>query len=274
MGTSNWQHISYCCDILFALAPRSILDVGIGYGRWGILAREMCDVWRQRVFPEQWQVEIIGVEAFERLVQPYHAVFYNEVLLGDGLAALDGMDRTFDLVILGDVLEHFDRQQAQELLTLARQKAFYTLLCVPLGADWQQKDSYGNPYERHRSRWQHDDFANLGPVCHRFFLDYIGRSYGVYLFASTHLDVRSYWRGRCRDLMVTACPEVLDIYPGGPPPKIAATLRRRLHRYSRLEALARKVYHGLRRLREKASALYHAVVPVRRKGDNSRGQGG
>jgi hypothetical protein len=99
MATSNWQHISYCCELMFALAPRSILDVGMGFGRWGILAREMCDIWRQRVFPEQWQVQIVGVEAYGKLVRDYHRAFYNEVIVRDAAQVLEGAARCFDEIV-------------------------------------------------------------------------------------------------------------------------------------------------------------------------------
>jgi len=265
MATSNWQHISYCCELLFALAPRSILDVGMGFGRWGMLGREMCDIfWRENVFPDQWKVRIVGVEAFARIVQPYHNVFYNQVIVRDGLEALREERRQFHLVILGDVLEHFPRAQGEELLALSRQKGYYTMLCVPLGRGWEQGALYGNPYERHLSQWRYRDFARLRPVCQRFFRDFMGRRHAVYLFPSTHLDCRAYWEGRAQDLFVPSYPEIGRLYRGAGWQGIVPALRRRLRRYPRLEGLARSIYRawkGTPSLPAAAEALT-AVAPA------------
>ena len=35
MGTSNWENIPYCIVIIRKVNPRKVLDVGVGFGRWG-----------------------------------------------------------------------------------------------------------------------------------------------------------------------------------------------------------------------------------------------
>jgi hypothetical protein len=249
MATSNWQHISYCCELMFALAPRSILDVGMGFGRWGILAREVCDIWRQRVFTEQWQVQIVGVEAYGKLVRDYHRTFYNEIIVRDAAEVLEEADRCFDLIILGDVLEHFPREEGERVLELALAKAYYTMLAVPLGEGWEQEDTYGNPYERHQSKWRPADFARLDPVCRRYFRDPWWRLHGVYLFPSTRLDTHAYWQSRSADLHAPTYPEVWNLYPECRPRSLVRTLRTFLHSHPRLEAVARAGYHGLHGLK-------------------------
>ncbi len=237
MGTSNWQHISYCCELMYALQPRSVLDIGVGFGRWGILARQICD--SAGTDPGGRRVRILGVEAFPKLIQPYHSAFYDEVVIGDALDYLRGTPERFDLAVLGDVLEHFPRDQAEEVLQLARTKACYTMLGVPLGTDWEQGEMYGNPYERHRSSWRHGDFRRLGPACHRFFADHIGRRHAVYLFAAVGMDARGYWEGRPRNLAAPAWPEVAELRPEGRRSGLWAGLQRRLRDHPRLDILAR-----------------------------------
>lgn len=34
MGTSNWQNLSYCVELIRKEAPSSVLDIGVGFGRW------------------------------------------------------------------------------------------------------------------------------------------------------------------------------------------------------------------------------------------------
>ena len=88
MGTSNWQNISFCCDVIHALQPRRVLDVGIGsLGRWALLAREFSDVWGGRVLAESWLMTVDGIEAFSPQVHELHGALYDHVFLGDAGAA-------------------------------------------------------------------------------------------------------------------------------------------------------------------------------------------
>jgi len=279
MGTSNWQHISYCSELLFALQPKSILDIGIGFGRYGILAREMCDVWRGRPTPNQWQVEIVGVEAFDKLIRDYHSVFYNRIIAGDAFDVLKEAGqrhglagKQFDLAILGDVLEHFERQRAEDMLQMCRAAALYTMVAVPIGSDWQQADLYGNPYERHRSTWRHRDFRKLGPVCFRFFRDYIGRRHAVYVFPSTSLDAQAYWRSRAHDLPEPSWPELLDLYPEGRPHGALPALRRRLHNYPLLESIVRRPYSAAMNARAAFGAAEPPAPPAGQTGGTESAQ--
>lgn len=45
MPTSTWKNISTFIEIIRSVQPRSFLDIGIGFGRWGLLVREYTDVW-------------------------------------------------------------------------------------------------------------------------------------------------------------------------------------------------------------------------------------
>ena len=61
MPTCHHTYISDTLDVVRKLKPRSILDVGIGFGKWGLLFREYLDVMAGRVFPDQWQIKIDGI---------------------------------------------------------------------------------------------------------------------------------------------------------------------------------------------------------------------
>lgn len=51
MGTSNWQNISYNIDLVKRLDPQSVLDIGAGFGRWGILFRSFLKCGEKEMFP-------------------------------------------------------------------------------------------------------------------------------------------------------------------------------------------------------------------------------
>lgn len=183
MGTSNWQNISYCIEVIRQLSPRSVLDIGAGYGRWGILCREFLDVWDGRTYPESWTTRIDGVEAFAQNISEYHRHFYNSIECEDASLWLERLQFHYDLVILGDVLEHFDPAAARAVLEMCLSKGSYVLLCVPLGSNWPQETRDGNRFERHLSVWRARNFSGRSLLLQRSFRDYIGRPFGVFLLS-------------------------------------------------------------------------------------------
>jgi hypothetical protein len=183
MGTSNWQDISYGIELIRQLGPRSVLDIGTGYGRWGILCREFLDVWEGRTYPESWIVRIDGVEAFPRNISEYHRYFYNSIECAEAASWLDRLQCRYDLAILGDVLEHFEQGVARVVLQRCLTQARYTLLCVPLGRSWPQEARDGNSFESHLSVWQTRDFSGPSLVLRKRFRDYIGRPFGIFLLS-------------------------------------------------------------------------------------------
>jgi SAM-dependent methyltransferase len=182
-GTSSWHNIGYCVDVMMKIEPESVLDVGAGFGRWGVLAREFCDVWRGRFFPDQWTVRVDAVEAFEKNVCEWHRHFYNQIYVADAAELLTPERCDYDLIILGDVLEHFERGIAEDLLQRCVDRARYVMVNIPLGASYEQGDMYGNVYERHRSVWHVIDFHRRELRHFRLFRDYMERPYGVFVLS-------------------------------------------------------------------------------------------
>jgi|LGOV01.1.fsa_nt_gb SAM-dependent methyltransferase len=181
MATSNWQHIPYCVELFRKFEPKSILDIGVGFGRWGILAREFLDVWYGRSTPEQWKLRVDGIEAFEPLISDYHYTFYNRIHIGDAFDVLPKMGE-FDLVILGDVLEHFSPDRAMLVLQRCKIIGKLVLLAIPLGEDWHQDETDGNPYERHLSFWTEDQLTTPDLCQKKIFQDFSERPFGVFLY--------------------------------------------------------------------------------------------
>lgn len=179
MGTSNWQNISYCVELIRLVSPAKVLDVGVGFGRWGMICREFLDVWQGKVFRDQWTTRVEGIEVFERNIDVYHACFYDHIYRADAYELLVQQKalNDYDLVILGDVLEHFAKPEANQLLRACWDISRYVLLNVPIGSDWPQGSEYGNVYETHRSEWSEDEFNAYPLAAKRMFKDYIGRDF-------------------------------------------------------------------------------------------------
>ena len=129
------------CQILQAtvraeLPPEaSILDVGAGFGKYRILLPEYPNMDAAEV----WEPYIEQEQLRDRYRHVYHADICD--------LAISPQWHPYDLVILGDVLEHIDRERATPLVThltaTCREVFAIVPYCYPQGSE------HGNPWQRH-----------------------------------------------------------------------------------------------------------------------------
>lgn len=189
MGTSNWQNISYNIDLVKKLDPRSILDIGAGFGRWGILFREFLEIWGERNYTGKWNRVIDGVEIFSAYIKPYHSYFYNNIYNEDALAFMRRPGRNYDLINCGDVIEHFRKEDATELIDLCLNRCRHLLINIPIGKNWKQEAVNNNEYERHLSFWKVKDFEAFDHSLIQLFEDVELRKFAVVLLSKEPIDL-------------------------------------------------------------------------------------
>lgn len=158
MPTSWYQVIPAVLEQTQIQNPRSILDVGPGFGKYGILARDVLEVPYGRYDKKSWNVRVDAVEAFSGYRNPVYDFAYDNVYYGDILDVLDGLP-TYDMILLIDVLEHFPKEQGYQLLRKLKQHTAKCLLVSTPKNPARQDDYNGNTYERHQSRWAPLDFV-------------------------------------------------------------------------------------------------------------------
>ncbi len=181
MPTSTFMHIPALAYFLGQVMPTSILDVGLGNGKLGFIARDLLDVMKgERYRKEEWQIRIDGIEVFDDYIQDHQRAIYNDIYIGDAFEVIDTLG-SYDLIILGDVLEHFEKDRALQFLAKCFAHANENLiLCIPLGEGWTQPEVYGNSYEEHLSFWTADDFKPMARE--RSFFHFPNRGdYGCFL---------------------------------------------------------------------------------------------
>ena len=183
MGTSNWQQIPFCVEAMMRIEPKRVLDIGVGFGRWGMITREFCDVWFGRVLRSRWDVRVEGVEAFKKNIDKYHSYFYDKIHVGDLRDIQPKLKDRWNLIIFGDVLEHFEKDEGIQLLHWALETSDYVLVNIPLGDNWPQEDSYDNPYERHLSLWTAEEFEPFSLRRCAFFRDFGDRPFGTFILS-------------------------------------------------------------------------------------------
>jgi len=179
MPVSTSVHISHCLQLIMSIRPKSILDVGCGFGLWGFLCREYLDVMEERVWPDKWTMRIDGIEYFEPYIMDHQRYLYDSIQIGDIRDLASAVDK-YDLIITGDVIEHMDKPDAEDVLDTLYTKAQKAMLVnIPIGTGWDHPISHGNPAELHRSEWSTEDFTFF-PNMERMF-DIGPLKYGVFL---------------------------------------------------------------------------------------------
>jgi hypothetical protein len=159
MPASSYTHISTVVHFLQAIWPKRVLDVGIGNGAYGLLARQYLDVAHERVLPESWQHTIDGVEIFEAYRNPVWAFAYNRVTIGDARQVIASIEN-YDLILFNDVLEHVEREEARSLIRAALDRCKCVVATTPSG-HYPQGAWGGNEAERHLCTLGPKDFDAL-----------------------------------------------------------------------------------------------------------------
>jgi len=144
MPTSEHWQIPRVCDVLTAEQPASVLDVGAGYGKYGLLAREFGGATR--------------VDAID--ANPPRFPVYDHVHLGD-LRDLDTLlprdAPHYDLALFIDVIEHLEKPDAWAFLARLAKRARKVLVTTPWG--FRPQEIAGMPWETHRSGWYPWEFG-------------------------------------------------------------------------------------------------------------------
>jgi hypothetical protein len=158
MPSSAPLFMSEICQDVIATAPKTVLDVGIGFGHYGYLFRNYCDIFQGRYTPEEWQTRIVGVEAFPQYIHDASRYVYDDIIARD-ISEIVELLPTFDLIFCGDMIEHLPKDVGMRVLNELQNKSVKRFIVqVPLGMDWDQGEAFGNAYEIHRAVWTARDF--------------------------------------------------------------------------------------------------------------------
>lgn len=133
------------------LAPASVLDLGIGLGKYGVLVREYADTMCRGLLPPDRRVRIVGYEAWEKY-RNLCWFAYDEICVLDYAQAVRQNLAGFDLVLWIDGPEHLEQIPAENLLQQLCADNKAVVISTPNGRR-EQGAWKGNTYECHRSIW-------------------------------------------------------------------------------------------------------------------------
>jgi SAM-dependent methyltransferase len=162
MPSSQPRQLNEIVELIMLTRPGTLLDVGIGYGKYGFLAREYLEYWDGRATFGERRHRIDGIEAFATYVTPLQRQIYDEIFIGEATTVLPRISRRYDLVLLIDVLEHLDRQEGDRLLDQCLTVGRNLIVSTPAKME-EQGALFENTHERHRHQWAKADFTRFTP---------------------------------------------------------------------------------------------------------------
>ena len=165
MPSSRPNAVPVVVHLIKQLKPASILDVGVGFGKWGHLFREYTDIVASQDEPTRyhrpgWKVRIDGIEGYSSYITDMHRYLYNEIFVGD-VRELVKESGNYDIVFLGDIIEHLTKEDGIALLHELIKKANKAVILSTPKYDTGQEALCENELERHLSLWSMQDFLSF-----------------------------------------------------------------------------------------------------------------
>jgi len=152
MPTSEHWQIPWIVDLIHRESPATVLDVGAGYGKFGVLVREYS--------------KAVRVDAVD--VNPPRYPVYDHVYLGDlrNLETLLPPDAPrYDLTLFVDVIEHLPKAEGWDVLDGLVRRSRRVLVATPWG--FRPQFDPALPFETHVSAWYPWEFGRRFKV-HRW----------------------------------------------------------------------------------------------------------
>ncbi len=153
------ENVPFILKAIEDVKPKTVLDIGPGLGKYGLMIREKDFEWQIEqgidVPTDKVQIDCADITPFflERaaLKHIYNNV-YNKSLFDWQAKELD-----YDLILLIDVIEHYDIQQIKDWLYKVKARV---LLSTPKNTVMFTRHLF-NDSNHHKSQWRPQDFNGM-----------------------------------------------------------------------------------------------------------------
>jgi hypothetical protein len=145
MPSSFASSFSPIVEAMIAAAPRRVVDVGPGWGKYGLAAREYLPGLEQ----------LTAIEVTEGRMRTQDCL-YDAIYTMDARRMSPGFWGDYDLALMIDIIEHMTVPEGHELLDAVTGSGCQVLVSTP--AAWMEQHSDTNPYENHVSLWGWEEF--------------------------------------------------------------------------------------------------------------------
>ena len=155
-SSSAFDH--WVASMVGLLKPGTVLDIGPGAGKYGKMIREVAS-------REGFPCHTRAIEIDDSYVKEFglHEI-YDEVVVEDALNIIERPQSRFDLVIIGDCIEHLRKSDGVDLLNFLMYRTGY--ICVVYPDQFIQDDWEGHAAEAHISTWGMKDFSDWDVLHH------------------------------------------------------------------------------------------------------------
>ena len=136
------------------------MELGVGFGKFGVLCREMLDGIYGRCRPDQWLRSIYGVEIFEPYRNPAWDCYTAISICNFETQEISG----YDLVLMVDSLEHLESAVGEAFLAHLVERNRHVIISVPNGPMPQNEAVFGNEHERHLTTYYGREFNRYDPA--------------------------------------------------------------------------------------------------------------
>lgn len=160
------ENIFPILEICYSIPYSSVLDIGCGHGKYGLLLREHYVV--QKALAGNWPnpVDNCIIHALEPSEyfrnKPYVQAIYDKVYKDSFFDSNIAGD--YDLILMIDVVEHHPIEKVKEWLrTVIRTGKI--LISTPKNVDYYKEEFYGKDFPIHVSQWSAEDFKEFNGQC-------------------------------------------------------------------------------------------------------------
>lgn len=136
MGYSDPENKPWALEKIKEINPKTVLDCGAGAGTYLDLIKANLG----------YQTIVVGVEAWYPYIIKYDLEDRYDILYPIDIRDMASFQ--YDLVILGDILEHMPESDAVLLWNRISEEAKYALISIPI-IHYEQGAINDNPYEVH-----------------------------------------------------------------------------------------------------------------------------
>lgn len=151
LGSGQLKSVPAIIDTVLALRPHSVVDLGMGSGKYGYLLREQHDLADVQFGRDDWRLRLVGVEGYAEYVGELQKMVYDEIVVSDVVDFLEVTPEAFDVALALDILEHFEPQRGSQFIERALAVARFVVISSPRG--FYRQDEHENVLERHKSWW-------------------------------------------------------------------------------------------------------------------------
>jgi hypothetical protein len=160
MPSSVPDSIPEIINFMLFLKPNSILDIGAGAGKYGVLFREYLELCTYGPSERKRHIYIDAVEAYPSYIYELHHCIYDNIYVQTIEDCLNELG-SYDLIFMGDLIEHFSKEEGLQLLFKLMSHANKAIAVVTPLSDIKQGPWFGNMLEIHKSHWKKRDFKKI-----------------------------------------------------------------------------------------------------------------